>query len=209
MNEDDGMAAQVEKIQPLTSIGKDRNCRTCYVPSLTDCKDGSSVAHEVDTSAVAVTSMQVSAPSPPWRAANLSGTFVLEKIEGDMDVFLQDGGVGYMMRTAASTRSYGVGSSKHTIKHDGNRFTNQVDGVPSYLMEFTIGGGPQKVMTADGSAMLTPTWFDGGNGIQTEGESSSGSPKPVVKYSLNTGQLIIEMSSPKGTAVKHIFKKEE
>merc|ERR1712187_41023 len=119
-----------------------------------------------------------------------------------MDQFMQDIGIGYMIRTAASAANYGIGSNKNTITHDGNRVKIEVSGMRSFVQMFTIGGGVQKAQTSEGIVDMTPTWMDSGKVVQTTAKKPDGSAFPTMKrYLSSEGLLINEVTSPKGTTV--------
>eukprot|EP00437_Effrenium_voratum_P020786 CAMPEP_0181447396 /NCGR_PEP_ID=MMETSP1110-20121109/26600_1 /TAXON_ID=174948 /ORGANISM="Symbiodinium sp., Strain CCMP421" /LENGTH=194 /DNA_ID=CAMNT_0023571507 /DNA_START=1 /DNA_END=585 /DNA_ORIENTATION=+ len=51
------------------------------------------------------------------KVANFSGEWTLERIEGDFDAFLKEMGVGYMARSLAKSRGYGVKSVHQAVEH--------------------------------------------------------------------------------------------
>ncbi|CAJ1401623.1 unnamed protein product, partial [Effrenium voratum] len=61
---------------------------------------------------------------------DFSGEWKMVEAQGDWDTFLKEMGVGYLMRTTASTFKYGAGVTKQIVDHKGDELKDHPDQRP-------------------------------------------------------------------------------
>lgn len=158
------------KIGPEEIPKSSRSCSVCHVANLmADCEEPPIV-----TDGEVLPSSDSPAPSG---AIDLTGKWLLESIDGNMDQFMTDMGVGYMLRSVASGMNYGIGKAEHDIKQTGNIFQCTTSGVKNFTTKFAIGGGEQTLETQGGPELAIPEWADGGQAISIKMD------KAIVKRS--------------------------
>lgn len=142
-------------------------------------------------------------------AADFSGPWMLTDVEGDMDSFMKELGVGWAIRTAASSMGYGKDKLKHIITHQGDEFQVEMQGPRTALQQMRIGAGQQKTVNPEGQEIIVnPRWEDDNRQVLlVEACKPDGKSMPTGRRTLEGNKLIMEIASPKGVIVKQIFKK--
>lgn len=90
---------------------------------------------------------------------NFTGDWLCYAAQGDIEAFMLEMEVSWARRTAAQCLSYGIGTLKRHINHEGNQFSVRVAGGPTeFEQKFRIGKGTQTSEGPDGAILVTPTW---------------------------------------------------
>jgi len=143
-------------------------------------------------------------------AVNFSGSWTEVATEGDMDAFLRDMGWTKIARTISSSIKHGVGRSEQHIDHKGDWLCiTQISPALQYTSAFTIGGGMQTTINAEGrTTQVKPNWVDDGVAVVTPHWDASGELVQITKRYLRDSparQMVLEMTSPAGIVVKRIW----
>lgn len=147
----------------------------------------------------------------PAKFTDLSGSWVLARIEGDMDAWLKDIGVGWAMRTGAKTMKYGVGKMTNTISMTAESMQ---------LTTWTPKGDHTSVLKLDGTAsrntdpmdgkfMLAVARWEGSDTIFIETRrEDNGEVMPTSRRSLKGEEMCVEQTTPKGLVAKRWFVRQ-
>jgi len=146
---------------------------------------------------------------------NFTGNWKLVKIDGDMDAFMKELGLGWMIRKAASTMNYGVGKSFNNIEHTGDtiKVENINPGGGEHVQKFRIDGTEQDdVLPREKTAVkLVATWEEVGGApalavrVRRVDDPSKGMPRS--KRYLNGASMVVELTSPSGIVTHRTFEK--
>jgi hypothetical protein len=142
---------------------------------------------------------------------DLSGTWNLERIEGDFDQILVDAGVSWMMRMTAKASNYGAGliSQKIVQDSDGNFFVEyRAPGFKNPTAEFSTTKD-SKTQNEDGAAVIMKARWEASR-LWVEGKDASSKPlQKTCRYLQSDGtEMVQEMYTSTGVCAKRIFKKE-
>mmetsp|Transcript_69684 Transcript_69684/g.219967 ORF Transcript_69684/g.219967 Transcript_69684/m.219967 type:complete len:147 (-) Transcript_69684:142-582(-) len=140
---------------------------------------------------------------------DFSGKWTVVRIEGDMDAFLKESGVSWMVRKMASGMGYGVGKQKQDIAHSGDQL-EIVNESPMGKVTITmvINGQEQTAVTPDNEKVLaTPCWEPDGATLRVESRKPNGGAVPLQRRFMRGDEMVMELTSPKGTAVSRIFSR--
>eukprot|EP00440_Ansanella_granifera_P008364 gb/GFBE01009061.1/.p1 GENE.gb/GFBE01009061.1/~~gb/GFBE01009061.1/.p1 ORF type:complete len:267 (+),score=56.54 gb/GFBE01009061.1/:1-801(+) len=144
-----------------------------------------------------------SVPRPPGGPPQLDGEFLLSEVQGDMDAFLTDMGIGWALRSLASTAGYGIGSERLRISQDGQKLSLQYIGMRPYTQTFEIGAGSQDCTGPSGPVVLTPLWDGGAVRIAV---NQGGEDKAVRWLYLQNGVLTNHAVTVQGNTARHVYK---
>lgn len=128
---------------------------------------------------------QVEEPLP-----NLSGSWLLDRVEGEPDHAAYNGGVNWAMRQAAHAAGYGVGLITMDMRQTGDFFDiRSSTPLGSSHVTFAVGGGRQKGFDASGSEFeIEPKW----QCRELRASMWKGEYMTQTRMFLSDGQLIIE-----------------
>mmetsp|Transcript_43734 Transcript_43734/g.102048 ORF Transcript_43734/g.102048 Transcript_43734/m.102048 type:complete len:213 (+) Transcript_43734:90-728(+) len=146
------------------------------------------------------------AKEPP----NFTGDWVLSRLEGDFDAFLQDQGVGYMTRTMAKSMGYGVRKVFQVIKQEGDQIRiTQTNPQRSVVVDLTVNGVEQdSTDPAEGKKIkVQPSWD--GVALLLKSRAPDGKELPTARRFFAGEEMIMELTTPKGLVVKRIFSRKE
>lgn len=146
---------------------------------------------------------------------NFTGNWKLVKIDGDMDAFMKELGLGWMIRKAASSMSYGIGKSFNIIEHTGDtiKVENQNPGGGAHVQKYRIDGTEQDdVLPRENTAIkLVPTWEDVGGApaiaIRVRRVDDPKKGMPMSRRYMFGATMVVESTSPSGLVTKRIFEK--
>ncbi|CAK0834246.1 unnamed protein product, partial [Prorocentrum cordatum] len=138
---------------------------------------------------------------------DLSGSWVLNRVEGDFEALMVDAGVSWTVRKLAQGAGYGAGIVRHEIKQDGDQLEIIFKTRPGKTDRMTvrIDGCVQGTTNEDGTPVeVRPRWE--GLGLCMSGSQPSGSPMQPTRRYLVGQELVCECSTSKGAMVaKRIF----
>merc|ERR1712046_354538 len=86
---------------------------------------------------------------------DFSGMWICKDVNGDVDTFLTDMGMGYVKRNAAKAYGYGVGKSTQNIIQNGSHFRVQAKDFSSQTSQYEADGKDYLVGRDGESRILT------------------------------------------------------
>jgi len=147
----------------------------------------------------------------PSKRMDLSGSWVLARVEGDMDAWLKDIGVGWAMRTGAKTMKYGVGKMTNVVEMTDDSIT---------ITTWTPKGDHTSVLKLDGTEsrntdpmdgkgmLAVARWEDSTSiSIETTAEEN-GKVMPSSRRFLRDGEMCVEQKTPSGLIAKRWFVRQ-
>ncbi|CAE7928663.1 unnamed protein product, partial [Symbiodinium sp. KB8] len=138
---------------------------------------------------------------------NFSGDWMMVKAEGDMDAFLKEMGVGYVMRTFASSFNYGVGVTSTLIEHKGSQLKITMK-TPKGTSTSTIhiNGTEQGSVDPmeDRPLRVLPQW-EGKVLVVSSRRADSAESLPTNRRFLQGVQMIVESTTQSGLVTRRIF----
>jgi len=136
---------------------------------------------------------------------NFSGSWTCSAVEGDMDKFLLDNGVNYMLRTGAQAMSYGVGRARRIVVHKGDEIDTQVVGLKEFRQTFVVGKPNQRTDSQDGMVTISPAWE--GDVLRCHVVRDDGS-KSEQRHMFDGEIYVVQGISPVGTVAKWLFERD-
>lgn len=207
---------ELEERQPsdprrcCTSSKPERSCssksgRSCAgaASALGLCSEGYEVDGGVEWREPPPDAKELSTASSWWGTSNpnFSGQWVCSKVE-NLDAYMEDLGVGWWKRSAASMLGNGVGTIR-SIRHDGDDIACKTLGTPTeFEQRFRVGGGQQETKGPEGNLLVKPCWESGGV-LVVEQSLLDGSMPNTWRQSLLGGTLVVEMVTQR--SVRAVF----
>lgn len=145
--------------------------------------------------------LQARSRAPP---ANFSGSWRCSRVDGDMEAFLTDMGLGGALRRAASTANYGAGVQVQNISQMGDFF--EVENIlrTPVTMHFRVGDGEQSTVDQVGKPIVVdPRWE--GSALHVASRKETGEPIADSKRYYVGDSMVIQFRSPQGTVVERVF----
>jgi len=159
------------------------------------------------TTADSATPARTTPPSPSRvSTTDFQGSWLCMSVTGDMETFLQDMGLAEGPRKAASAARYGALRQVQNISQSGNFFEveNIID--KPVTMQFVVGNGVQKTPDQDGKTILIePSWD--GEVLCIVSKRESGELIANSRRYIDGEDMILELRSPSGTAVRRNFQR--
>lgn len=138
--------------------------------------------------------------------ADFSGSWVVASVTGDMEAFLTDMGLSEQLRGAAKTARYGVDKQVQNIAQSGDTFVVQNILRAPVTMQFRVGAGMQRSLDQEGKTILIdPTWD--GPTLCVASQKETGEHIANTRRYLEGERMVLELTSPQGTAVQRIFER--
>jgi len=147
----------------------------------------------------------------PANLMDLSGSWVLARIEGDMDAWLKDIGVSWAMRTGARTMKYGVGKMTNVISMTAESmqittWTPKGDHTSVLKLDGTTSRNTDPM---DGKIMLATARWEGSDLILIETRREvDGEVMPTSRRFLKGAEMCVEAITPKGLVAKRWFVRQ-
>jgi len=201
----DGCAC-LEALFPGYSGARDHQVSSASSESTDVPEDTSQLGSPDDVSLAGDVGSSSSSSAAP---ADFSGSWVLNRVEGDFEALMADAGVSWAIRKMAKSMNYGAGLVTQTVEQDGNSlaitFQNGPGQAPS-VMRLVVGGGVQTTSNEDGSDVtLQPRWED--HSLCLTGKTASGSNLQPARRFLSGEEMVIESRTSQGLAVRRYFAK--
>jgi len=143
---------------------------------------------------------------------DFTGDWLMVRLEGNMDAFMKECGVSFLMRSAASAARFGVGTFKTQVRHSDEvlHVVSPLIAGKVYKSSLRIDGTRQDDKDpTDGKRMfVTPAWEADGATLRCEyRRADTGAALPVSRRFLVGAQMCIEQTAPSGQAVKRYFER--
>jgi len=143
---------------------------------------------------------------------SFTGRWLLVRIDGDMDGFLKEIGIGYLVRSAVAAVGYGVGKMTNAITHEGDRITIISWSPRGTFTNALILDGVERptVDPVEGRPMLaTASWEKGRQAIYIQGVlCQTGQRMPSSRRYFHGEEMCVEQVSPSGGIVRRIFARQ-
>jgi len=144
---------------------------------------------------------------------DFTGTWDLVRAEGDWDKFMSDMGLGWLSRNGAKVLRYGVGRVVLEYQQDGDYVVfSRVLCDPSKSGKanayIAVGEGPVRFSGDLGYLACSALWEGSSLRYDTRLESS-GLAMTFLTYFSDSGDLVEELRSYKGTLAKNIFSRRD
>jgi len=142
---------------------------------------------------------------------DLSGSWVLARVEGDMDAWLKDIGVSWAMRTGAKAMKYGVGKMTNSITMTGESmelttWTPKGDHTSRLKLDGTESRNTDPM---DGRFMLAVARWEGHDAIFIETRrEDDGALMPTSRRYLRGEEMCVEQITPNGLVAKRWFARQ-
>jgi len=147
------------------------------------------------------------ASSPSAPPVDLSGRWVLSRVEGDFEALMIDVGVSWAMRKMAKSMNYGAGLVTHSIEQEGNSLVIEFKNGPGQAtsaMRLAVGGGNQSTANEDGAPIVVePRWE--GRCLVVAGLAADGSAVRPSKRFVTGQEMVCESTTSSGDVVRRYF----
>lgn len=162
---------------------------------------------------------RIKSPRPgnsPRCPPNFTGSWRLTRIEGSMDVFMKDIGMGLLARVTNRSIRYGIGRQVIEIVQEGNAFQITNPGCCwswGNVQKFLVGGGDQCVCSNPKALVFNPRWDGRVLSIAQKWGEQSPEETLALKWQLKTialstraeDNIIVDATTSKGSAVKFAY----
>lgn len=141
---------------------------------------------------------------------NFSGSWVLRRVDGDMDTFLKDNGIGDVARTGLAAISYGVGKMTNNITQNKEQIVitswNPKSGTASVTMR--LDGAPKDSVEPAGCrpVKITPRWHGDVMIIDAFSVEPPGVLPETRRYMCGAS-MCVENKTRNGLVVKRLFER--
>lgn len=142
---------------------------------------------------------------------DFSGKWMMVRLEGDVNSFMKELGIGWALRRAAAVRGYGIHLTCHELQQDGDKLTAITQNARgSFCRELLIDGTDQLDNDpVDGKVIvLTPTWDNVTIQVKARCEKPPRQLPTTRRYLLGK-EMVLEQLSPNGIVVKRYFQRIE
>lgn len=139
--------------------------------------------------------------------SSLTGRWMMHKVEGDVNAFLGETGIGWLSRTIASAAGHGVGQYTTNFRIDGNIIDVVENKSVEVKYSWKIGGGWQQFEGQAGPAMVDPFWeFDGVSvTANCKGEQY---PSIMMFKLLSPSEYVEILTAQSGRQAKFFYKRQ-
>jgi len=170
-------------------------------------------AADVDEAAAAVVPPEetVTVEESALAKMDLSGSWVLARVEGDMDAWLKDIGISWAMRAGAKAMKYGAGKMTNVIKMTGESmelttWTPKGDHTSWLKLDGTESRNTDPM---DGRSMLAVARWEGHDAIFIETRrEDDGKVMPTSRRFLRGDEMCVEQLTPNGLAIQRVFARQ-
>lgn len=143
---------------------------------------------------------------------DFSSRWRLCKIDGEMELFLVDSGVGWAQRKMAKALNYGLGKQIQDIQQTGDDFIIVTEGGPRVTtMKFRMGAGKQETQGPDGNSIIVDPLWDGHVCKMSMSKyllSRDMFSIPLFARYFLGSEMVVEATTSKGHIVKRFFVNE-
>lgn len=142
---------------------------------------------------------------------DLSGSWVLARVEGDMDAWLKDIGVGWAMRAGAKAMKYGAGKMTNVIKMTGESmelttWTPKGDHTSWLKLDGTESRNTDPM---DGRSMLAVARWEGQDAISiVTRREDDGQVMPTSRRYLRGAEMCVKQTTPSGLVAERWFVRQ-
>lgn len=140
---------------------------------------------------------------------DLSGNWLLSRVEGDFEALMADAGVSWALRKLAKSMNYGAGLVSQTVEQEGSSLVitfNNGPGQPTNVMRLNVGSGLQIANNEDGSCItVDPRWED--QCLYMSGKSAGGTDMQPTKRYLSGQEMVCESTTSTGIVVRRFFSR--
>eukprot|EP00927_Polykrikos_kofoidii_P028400 TRINITY_DN2480_c0_g1_i5.p1 TRINITY_DN2480_c0_g1~~TRINITY_DN2480_c0_g1_i5.p1 ORF type:complete len:357 (-),score=54.62 TRINITY_DN2480_c0_g1_i5:329-1399(-) len=153
----------------------------------------------------AITSPPRTAEEEELPLVDFAGSWLCVGIDGDMDKFLSDMGLGVAQLAEARTDMWGVKRQVQNISQTGNAFVVQNVLTEPVTMRFNVGAGQQASVDQVGRPILVdPVWQ--GNALLVTTCCLAGDLIATTRrYLESPSRMVLELTSPSKSTVKRLF----
>jgi hypothetical protein len=138
---------------------------------------------------------------------DFNGRWNLVQVEGDMNQFMVDAGVGWTVRKMAKGMNWGVGKTSQQISQQGDDFSIiHQQPLNNTTMTFSVGAGFQETIGIDGQPVLCSATWDGSSLIVECRRKDGAAFAPSRRY-IESQQMVIEGTTSKGHAIRRYYAK--
>lgn len=146
------------------------------------------------------------------KLADFSGSWMLARVEGDMDAFMREVGYGWLVRSAAAAVGYGVNRSTSTITHTPTHL-RMVAVTPrgSSTLELRLDGTEQEGLEPleNQKVLFRPFWEPDGSALAFESRrAGSGIELPRTRRFLLGDEMCVEQTSAKGLVIRRLYRRQ-
>lgn len=145
-----------------------------------------------------------SSSAPP---VDMSGQWVLSRVEGDFEALMIDAGVSWALRKMAKSMNYGAGLVTHSIEQEGNSLViecNNGPGQATGTMRLAVGGGSQSTANEDGAPIVVEPRWDG-RCLVVAGRAADGSALRPLKRFVSGQEMVCESATSSGDVARRYF----
>lgn len=182
----------------------DRTRNMDYIPEYATAENGKSTPSPF----AAGNAKPQAPPKSVGSAVDFTGSWLNTRFEGDMDHFMTDMGVGYMVRTAASAAGYGVGKQVQKITQSGDSVTVEIKFPKEVKQSFHINAGEQPAVTLAGDECDLAAWWGEDGVLFISSKDKSGTMLPFIRRYFKGEEMVMELKTSHGVCVKRYFTKQ-
>lgn len=136
---------------------------------------------------------------------DLSGDWVLDRVEGRIEDLMTESGVSWSLRKLAQAANYGAGVVHQVIKHDGDKFAVEFQNLTSATTSVQVGTAKQETSAEDGTPILASAHWEGSSLWIEAVNRDTGAPMHKSRRYIQDGEMIQETIALDGFSVKRIF----
>eukprot|EP00929_Paragymnodinium_shiwhaense_P031813 TRINITY_DN17747_c0_g1_i2.p1 TRINITY_DN17747_c0_g1~~TRINITY_DN17747_c0_g1_i2.p1 ORF type:complete len:209 (+),score=34.03 TRINITY_DN17747_c0_g1_i2:500-1126(+) len=137
---------------------------------------------------------------------DLSGNWVLDRIDGPMEELMADAGVPWAIRKMARAGNYGVGLLGQNIVQNGDDIIIEFKHFQTITCKFRVGVAECETLGEENLAqVITGRWE--GSSLWIEGVFKGGAALQKNRRYLEDGEMVQETHALAGFSVKRIFRR--
>lgn len=139
---------------------------------------------------------------------DFSGVWRIERIDGDMEAFMTDHGIGWWIRKRARLKSYDEGTTIRIGQNGARVEFEQSAGNYTVL----VGGGWQHYVDVVSAGQMKPYWAEDGNALIAETQALDGSMPGQTKRYFPSSDINVhayECTSCNGARVRYTLRRQD
>lgn len=144
----------------------------------------------------------------PKVEVSLEGRWLMSKVEGDIDAFLQETGIGLVSRSFLQALNHGVNTQGLELRIRGNIVDFDLSGVSPVQYSWALDGEWQAFVGANGPASVKPAWGPDGISLFVECADVNGQNPYTSTFTCSSPSELIEAStSPSGRRAEFHYQR--
>lgn len=142
------------------------------------------------------------------RQPDFSGSWLCVDIQGDIEAYVVDMGVPFLMRKAAKLINYGKGMGKLNLVFSGDQVQCEEIGLKTCKYSYNIDNTWHHIESQTGPLEIQPYWDLERQSECRRTKNPQGKDGFVRRFFADPDTMVQEMKGPSGTMVQYIWKRQ-